>query len=132
MANSYYTHTALVEYSSIDVADINNISSGIESGFDLLPTPVQFQNGTSDLASVGGTANAIVLTRDFPTAALINGTEAEFFATATNTGATTVNLDSKGVKALTTKALAALTGGEIVSGGWYKIKYDGTQFQLVE
>lgn len=138
MANNYYNYTTarLARNTLVTAEDINSVladDSGSGSTFNSLPSPTAFTNGTQDDAAVSGTADAIVLTRSSPvtTSILIPGTKAYFKATGTNTGPTTVDLDSEGVTAVTTKAGVALSGGEIVSGGWYKVVYDGTQFQLV-
>jgi hypothetical protein len=53
-----------------------------------------------------------------------------FKAGGTNTGATTINVDSLGAKDVQFNG-AACTGGEIVSGLMYTVVYDGTQFQLM-
>jgi hypothetical protein len=55
-----------------------------------------------------------------------------FFITFTNenTGASTLNLNSLGVKTIT-KQGAALGKGDILSGGIYIVAYDGTNFQLL-
>lgn len=80
--------------------------------------------------TAGGTANAITLTYSVAPAAYYTGQVFTFKAGATNTGATTVNVNSLGAKNLYVDA-AACVGGEIISGKWYVIGYDGTQFQLL-
>lgn len=49
----------------------------------------------------------------------------------TNTGATTININGLGAKAVTQQSTVALTAGMLVAGGEYFLAYDGTQFQLV-
>lgn len=49
----------------------------------------------------------------------------------TNTGATTININGLGSKAVTQQSTSALTAGMLVAGGEYFLAYDGTQFQLV-
>lgn len=90
------------------------------------------QNQAGVLAAVSGTANAIVLTNTPPAKSLTN-LLIRFKATANNSGATTVNIDSLGVKniyKLSGGTLVALAGGEIKNGAIYELLYDGTQFQL--
>lgn len=55
--------------------------------------------------------------------------EFTFKAAATNTGATTINVNALGTKNVFNNG-AACTGGEIVSGNIYTVVYDGTQFML--
>jgi hypothetical protein len=53
----------------------------------------------------------------------------------TNTGASTLNLNALGAKAIRKRnsagALVALTGGELVAGTIVDLEYDGTNFQLL-
>lgn len=77
-----------------------------------------------------GTANAQVLTFSVAPGALAFADVFFFEAGITNTGATTLNINSLGAKAIQW-AGSALIGGEIVSGQCYGVRYDGTQFQLI-
>jgi hypothetical protein len=54
-----------------------------------------------------------------------------FVAPNTNTGASTINLNSLGAKSITKQGSTALVAGDIVSGRIYLIEYDGTRFQLI-
>jgi len=53
-----------------------------------------------------------------------------FVAVNTNTGATTINISGLGAKSIVTP-LGALNAGDIQSGYFYIIYYDGTSFQLL-
>lgn len=50
---------------------------------------------------------------------------------ATNTGASTINVNGIGVQTITDRAGGALTAGEIQQDGIYEFRYDGTNFQLM-
>lgn len=80
--------------------------------------------------TVGGTADAITLTHSPAPAAYAAGQRFAFKATATNTGAVTVNVDTLGAKAVQYRG-AALAAGDITNGNVVVIVYDGTQFQMV-
>lgn len=80
-------------------------------------------------STAGGTADAFTLTPSPAITAYAAGQAFHFLAVGTNTGAVTVNVSSVGAKAVQASG-SALTGGEIVSGKLYAIRYDGTQFQL--
>jgi microcystin-dependent protein len=83
--------------------------------------------------TVGGTANAITLSYAAGPTAYVQGEKFAFKATATNTGATTINVSSLGAKNLykqTSGGPAPLSGGEIQTGQIVEIEYDGTQFQI--
>ena len=54
-----------------------------------------------------------------------------FVANLANTGATTVNVDTRGVKAITKFGTAPLVAGDMVIGQMCVVVYDGTRFQLL-
>lgn len=85
-------------------------------------------------AVVTGTANAIVITYPVAPSAYVQGQKHAFKATAANTGATTVNINSLGAKNIyqrTPTGPAALVGGEIQVGDIVELAYDGTEFVLL-
>lgn len=77
--------------------------------------------------TVGGTANAITLTAASAIASYANGQVFAFIAGSTNTGATTLNVNTIGAKAVmkaTGNGAAALNGAEIQSGCIYSVQYN--------
>ena len=50
---------------------------------------------------------------------------------ATNTGASTINLNGFGAVSIKKNVSSALVAGDIVSGGIYDLAYDGTNFQMM-
>lgn len=54
-----------------------------------------------------------------------------FIASATNTGALTMNVSGLGAKAINYTGNFALQGGEVVINAAYKVTYDGTRFILL-
>lgn len=96
----------------------------------------RFWNRINGQLTVGGTANAITLTpsnTSFPTS-YVAGEQFQFKATGTNSGATTININSLGFVNIfkkTSSGVAACAGGEIQSGDNVLISYDGTQFQIL-
>ncbi|MDE2100416.1 MAG: hypothetical protein KGL39_24400 [Patescibacteria group bacterium] len=91
--------------------------------------------------TVGGTANAITLTSSNATypSALVAGEVYSFKATSTNTGATTLAIynttgivgAAKSLYVPSASGPVACVGGEVQSGQWVSVQYDGTQFQIV-
>lgn len=79
-------------------------------------------------AIYGGTANAITLAPAFARTAYVVGDEFRFRATATNTGAATINVGGLGAKAAVTVTGAALPAGYIRTGVETVCIYDGTRF----
>lgn len=84
--------------------------------------------------TVGGSANAITLTLSPVPASYFTYMSLRFIASSTNTGATTINVNSLGTRDIYKVSgtnVIALVGSEIVSGGVYEITYDGTRFILL-
>ena len=82
----------------------------------------------------GGTANAqtITISSSGPTYLVTKAGQRFFYkAGATNTGATTMNINGRGAIAIQSHN-AALTGGEIQTGHWIELFYDGTAWQMVD
>lgn len=77
-------------------------------------------------ATAGGTANAITVDPSPALASYATGAAVRFKASATNTGAATINVNSLGVKDLQTEAGTALAAGGIVSGAMYEAIYDSS------
>jgi hypothetical protein len=82
----------------------------------------------SYLTSVSGT-NAITASLA-GVSAYAAGLMVTFTAAGSNTGATTININSLGVVNLVRADGVALSNGDILSGGTYEAIYDGTSFKL--
>ncbi len=82
------------------------------------------------LASVSG-SNTITASISPAITAYAAGQVFRFVASASNTGATTININSLGAKAITKYGTTALSTGDILINGIYEVVYNGTQFQLI-
>lgn len=91
----------------------------------------QVQDGGFVYGTVGGTADAITLTLSPAITAYAAGQKFTLVAGAANTGATTINVNSLGAKAIKRDVSVALQAGDIANGGVAVIEYDGTNFQLL-
>ena len=90
----------------------------------------QVQDGTlTYLTSVSGT-DTITALAPVTLSAYVAGQTFRFIAAATNTGATTININSIGAKAITKNGTTALAAGDIPTGSIVVVTYDGTQFQI--
>ena len=89
----------------------------------------QVQGGISSLLGVSG-IDTITGSGSPQVTAYTTGQMFWFVASGTNTGATTLNIDSLGAKSIT-RGTAALAAGDIISGSVALVVYDGTQFQLL-
>lgn len=91
-----------------------------------------WQFSATPLTSVGGTADAITASSvDAAIASYVIGMWFWLVPGASNTGAATINIDSRGVKSVVDRSGNALTAGAIVSGQIALIVYDGTNFRLL-
>lgn len=91
----------------------------------------QVQDGALQwLSTVGGTADVITASTIPAFTAYTTGQSFTLIAGGTNTTNVTININGLGAKAVTKNGATPLAAGDIVSGGVYKIVYDGTQFVL--
>ncbi len=78
-----------------------------------------------------GAVNTITASVTPAITAYSKGQTFEILVNNTNTGATTVNMNGLGVQSLKTRNSRELSPGEIANGQYIRIKYDGTDFQLI-
>lgn len=111
--------------------------TGVSDGVNLqdLPTIKQIQNDTvSTLVGVAGTDTITANTAPV-ISAYAAGQSFDFIAAGANTtGTVTLNLNALGAKAVMKagySGLVQLAQGDLLNGASYRVRYDGTQFQLV-
>ena len=114
----------------------NGVNTDI-TALNALVTPITPAQGGATVyfaSTSGGTANAQTVASPTPTGfTLAVGKRVTFIAGFTNTGATTLNVNSTGatnVFRMTPAGPVALVGGEIVASNYIEAVYDGTQYQL--
>lgn len=90
----------------------------------------QIQNSKGTLLSTVAGTNTITAQATPTLTAYASGQEFSFVVANTNTGATTINIDSLGAKNIFARGVA-LGGNELFATALYKIVYDGTQFNLL-
>jgi len=92
-----------------------------------------FYNALGGGITYGGSSNAYTATNDSPGAwsAYAEGQIIGLEANHTNTGAATINVDGLGAKTIKKSASTDVDAGDIVSGAFYLLRYNGTHFQLV-
>lgn len=106
---------------------ITNVAAGTAATDNASVTNVQNSTG-QQLTTIAGT-NTITAQASPTLTAYANGQTFRFPPAGTNTGATTLNIDSLGAKNVYFNG-AALVGGEIPASGMVTVTYDGTQFNL--
>ena len=78
-----------------------------------------------------GSANAYAITPSPALTQYITGMPFSFSAANANTGASTLDINGLGAKAIVLPNGAALAGGEIAAGRIVTVIYDGTNFQMI-
>jgi hypothetical protein len=127
MTNSYYTSSgAPVSASRVQSNPVRAQFALVQAGFDLLPIPAALGGGYANLFTDSGSANTYTLSGSAQVVALAGGMTVRFKAAATNTGASTANVNALGAKAIVRPTGAALAAGDIVSGRYSEITYNAT------
>ena len=122
--NGQTTPTANLPMGGFKFTGMGDGSAGTDSA-----TVSQIQSAYGTFLTVSGT-NTITATVSPNLTAYSAGQMFGFVAANTNTGATTINISGLGAKSIVTP-LGALNAGDIQSGYFYIIYYDGTNFQLL-
>lgn len=132
MANDYFEHldNVVPKGARAIAAHVNNVGTEIEVGFDKLPTETELKQGTINYSSTEtGVANAYVITLPYiPT--LSAGLKVAFIVTNANTGASTLNANSTGIKSIKHSSGVALVIGDLAIGQYVEAIYDGTDFLI--
>jgi hypothetical protein len=135
MANNYYNFpTPFVPGTKVRSEQVNVQYQGVESAFDLLPTdPAAAVIGTAWFGTdvQGATVNDYILTTPDPQSALADGQRVAFFATHSNTGPATINVDGLGVVNLVDNDGSALVINEIILGLYYEVVYDNANTRFL-
>jgi hypothetical protein len=135
MPNNYYNFgTPFTPGTKVRSEQINTEYAGVESGFDLLPTdPTAGSTGTGwfGTETQGATVNDYLITTPDPQSALIDGQRVAFFATHTNDGPATFNVDGLGVVNAVDNDGTPLVADDIMTGQYYEFVYDNANTQFV-
>lgn len=135
MANPYYTFTdSFTPGQRARSGDLDREYQAIEVGFDNLPADATaITKGTATYAGLTtGAADAYVAAPPDARAADADGDEIVFICHATNTMASTLNVDGNGVKAIVRADGAALVANDLIVGLIYAARFDSanTRWQL--
>ena len=82
------------------------------------------------LTSVSGT-NTVTALAPISMTAYVVGQTFRFIVATTNTGSTTLNINSIGAKSITKNGTTTLGAGDLIANSIVQVIYDGTQFQLI-
>lgn len=98
--------------------------------FTSLATDEDIQGGQKSYAADTGAADAYEVTLSPVPSALQAGQVVRFKASATNTGASTIDVNSLGPDDIKKNVTDDLEAGDITQNGVYTLVFDGTNFQL--
>lgn len=135
VTNPYYEFTPeFIPGTKARSEDVNVQFQAIQNAFDFLPASSDaITTGTATFAPETGAGNAYVVTMPDTRTIENDGDEVIFFATHTNTGAATLEVDGLGAKSIVRADGNALTANDIQNGLLYVMRYDATnsRYQLV-
>ena len=133
VTNPYYEFTPeFIPGTKARSEEVNIQYQAIQNAFDLLPGSADaITTGTATFAPESGSGNAYVITMPDTRTSNQDGDHIVFFATHSNTGAATIDVDGIGAVALVDWDGTALIGGEIVNGRLYNVRYDATNTRFV-
>ena len=110
-------------------------AAGPDSDLNMLAKAASIYAQSSMSYVDSGSADAYVVTKQLTTLkeadSYYPGMQVEFIVGNTNTGASTINVSTLGVKNLTQPGGGALVAGDLVTGGIVKARYNGTQFETI-
>lgn len=113
--------------------DRQRIGDGITPGGIHVPNERDLRRQNFVFGIAGGTGNSLTLTFAVPVFEYSQGLALEFQASSNNTGNVTINASGLGVRDIykvSGNSVVELSGGEIITGGIYRITYDGIRFIL--
>lgn len=101
MSNNYYTPpTDIAALTRARSGDINLRDDAVDAAFDKVPDEAKLKRGTVNYAVTGGAADAYTVTLPYVPSGYVDGLLVNAYIHATNTGASTVNVNSLGVKSI--------------------------------
>jgi hypothetical protein len=127
MSNDYYTATGKPTPASRALsADLRSEFASLQSGLDKLPSAANVNGGAANLGTDSGAANAYVVTASTQIVSLFDGLTIRFKASASNTGASTINVNGLGAKSIVRPTGSALAAGDVLSGQFAEVAYSST------
>jgi len=129
MANDYWNNLVSLTRRTLARAEaVNSILGAIKAGFDLFPSLARLREERVSYGVDTGVVNAHIVTVPYAFT-VTDGARLSFKPINTNTGAAVVDVRPTGLAALGNIAIVdyggnALTGGEILQGGFVELRYN--------
>lgn len=130
MTNGFLDSTDYDEVARLTLARaeaVNANMAAVVAAFDKMPSETRLKRGTINYAGADtGSINAYLVSLAYSPVSYASGLFVRFSPANTNTGASTINVNSIGAVAIRNYAGGALSGGELVSGAIVDLVYDAT------
>ena len=107
-------------------SDLNTLDAAVAAAFALLPTNARINTGTVTYAVDTGTANACLVALPTTATGYTDGMSVTMKPLNNNTGPSTINVDSLGVKSIKTTLGEDPSANEIVAGIPLELRYSTT------
>lgn len=130
MSNDFYTPSLLTRHTLARSSAVNAQLTAIQSGFGLLPGKDKLNQNRWFYYTDGGAANVYTITMSPTLTAYAAGLCVRVYISTTNTGASTLNVDSLGAKAIKRADGSDVEAGDLTAGDIHEFIYDGTAFQM--
>lgn len=124
------TVKGIVEEATQAETDAGTTAGATAARLYVNPSTIRAGNYNDYVADTGA-ADAYVIAPSPAITSYVTGQIFVFKATNTNTGASTINVNSLGVKNIKKNVTQDLIAGDIVASNIYQIVYDGTAFQIL-
>jgi microcystin-dependent protein len=125
---TYFTPTPLTRNTLARADAVNSLFQGIQAGFALLPDPEVLAQNRVTFLNTAGPANAYTATMAPAITSYVAGLSLVLVINTANTGASTLNVNGLGARAITRPDGANVIAGELTAGGLISVTYNGTQF----
>lgn len=110
---------------NMDYSDVNNAAR------ELMAVMARFYKDLNGTLATTGSANTYAVTLNSGATAYFQGMWIAVEINATNTGASTINVNTLGAKSIVQADGTALEAGDLQSGNIYELRYDGTVFRVL-
>lgn len=121
-----YSTGRLVSGARARAGDVNSTFDAIQTGLEKLPSESDIKRGLINYASDTGAADAYVVSLTYAPTSYVDGMQVVFKPANTNTGASTLNVNSLGTKNLTRQDGSVLLAGDIPADSILEVRYNST------
>lgn len=128
---SYFSFSSLTRDTLARAASLNAIFQAIKDAFDTLPDAAEIAEDRATYAADTGAADAYAISLSPAPSAYTAGMRVSFKAANANTGASTLDVNSLGAKALKSYDGSALAESAISADDVVLAAYNGTEFRVL-